>query len=68
MGNSNRALHCPECGYAVTEYEHRMTTYDYPCPQCQKATLSEFITKAEANQLWAEVANRHPEWFDEEEL
>lgn len=63
MESYNRVLHCPKCGYAITEYEHRMTTYDYPCPnRCEETTLSEFLTGAE---LLSEVANNHPEWFED---
>lgn len=65
MGSSDRILRCPKCNYTITEYEHRMATYDYPCPRCEEATFSEFFTKAEL--LSIEVANNHPEWFEEEE-
>lgn len=63
MESYNRVLHCPKCGYAITEYEHRMATYDYPCPRCEETTLSEFLTGAEL--LSIEVANNHPEWFED---
>lgn len=36
MESYNRVLHCPKCGYAITEYEHRMATYDYPLPKMRR--------------------------------
>ncbi len=65
MGSSNPILHCPKCKYAISTHERELSWYDCLCPRCKEATFSEFLSLAEL--LSIEVANNHPEWFDEEE-
>lgn len=33
---------CPKCQYRVDKMEIKNARYDYPCPRCNEATLSQF--------------------------
>jgi predicted RNA-binding Zn-ribbon protein involved in translation (DUF1610 family) len=35
---------CPQCNYAKTKLEIEQSRYDYPCPNCDTARISDYYT------------------------
>lgn len=40
--NSKNYVCCPHCGWVTSYFIFIYARYDYPCPNCEKRTLSEF--------------------------
>lgn len=39
-----RSCECRECGYLISETLLIMAAHDYPCPRCERSTISQFKT------------------------
>lgn len=40
---------CPQCNYAKTKLEIEQSRYNYPCPNCDKARISDYYTLGSKN-------------------
>ena len=41
---------CPYCEWKIPDIQYQSARYDYPCPQCRRRNLSDFVPHLKAEE------------------